>query len=329
MTCALTGRCGDRPRSQRHSSARTPRTRWAPTPSRLKRGSHVSPRRPSRPSRPSRPRSEPRGSTSPRRRPSSRLRASLPCAWCWTTLPVSSRRPSEHLTLSPQPSALQSHPSPITHHPSPIPPHHHPSPITLTPHPHPHPHRSPSPLTPHPGVPLSLGKHPGPHPYLHPYPRGTPFLIRQVSIKNRFDFGPADHAKFMGLIGLTYALSQGLVAKPLVKLFGHDPTRLLLLCILLLGGSRPFALLTSSIYIVYALYIPMVSMHALWHMHICICDALYIQMVISLGRHPTRTRTRNPNLKPNPNPGPDRHPNRHPHPNRSTSCNPSRNPHPR
>jgi len=82
--------------------------------------------------------------------------------------------------------------------------------------------------------------------------------IWQVSIKNRFDFGPADHAKFMGLIGLTYALSQGLVAKPLVKLFGHDPTRLLLLCILLLGGSRPFALLTSSIYVVYALYIPMV-----------------------------------------------------------------------
>ena len=62
----------------------------------------------------------------------------------------------------------------------------------------------------------------------------------------------------MGLIGLTYALSQGVVAKPLVKLFGDDPTALLLLCISILGGSRPFALFTTSVAVVYApLYIPM------------------------------------------------------------------------
>ena len=32
--------------------------------------------------------------------------------------------------------------------------------------------------------------------------------VWQVSIKARFNFGPQDHAQFMGLIGLTYALSQ-------------------------------------------------------------------------------------------------------------------------
>ena len=82
--------------------------------------------------------------------------------------------------------------------------------------------------------------------------------VWQVSIKTRFDFGPSDHAKFMGLIGLTYALSQGLVAKPLIKTFEKDPTKLLLCCILFLGGARPFALWTSSILVVYALYVPMV-----------------------------------------------------------------------
>jgi hypothetical protein len=30
-----------------------------------------------------------------------------------------------------------------------------------------------------------------------------------VSLKSRFEFGPKDHAYFMGWIGLWYALSQG------------------------------------------------------------------------------------------------------------------------
>lgn len=82
--------------------------------------------------------------------------------------------------------------------------------------------------------------------------------VWQVSLKSRFDFGPKDHAQFMGLIGLSYALSQGVVAKPLIKLTGDDPSRLLLCCILLLGGSRPFVLWTSSLTVVYVLYAPMV-----------------------------------------------------------------------
>ena len=63
---------------------------------------------------------------------------------------------------------------------------------------------------------------------------------------------------FMGLIGLTYALSQGLVAKPMIRRTGRDPTKLLLLCIVLLGGARPFAFLTKSLGVVYVLYVPMV-----------------------------------------------------------------------
>ena len=82
--------------------------------------------------------------------------------------------------------------------------------------------------------------------------------IWQVSIKKRFDFAPKDHAQFMGLVGLTYALSQGLVAKPMIRRAGKDPTPLLLLCIVLLGAARPFALLTSSVGVVYVLYVPMV-----------------------------------------------------------------------
>ena len=40
--------------------------------------------------------------------------------------------------------------------------------------------------------------------------RSTHELVHgwQVSIKNRFNFAPRDHAQFMGLIGLTYAVSQ-------------------------------------------------------------------------------------------------------------------------
>jgi len=82
--------------------------------------------------------------------------------------------------------------------------------------------------------------------------------VWQVSIRARFDFGPRDHAQFMGLVGLTYALSQGFIAKPLVRSFGDKVSRLLLLCILVLGGARPLALYTQSVGVVYACYVPMV-----------------------------------------------------------------------
>ncbi|CAK0807317.1 unnamed protein product [Prorocentrum cordatum] len=81
--------------------------------------------------------------------------------------------------------------------------------------------------------------------------------VWQVSLKARFDFGPRDHAQFMGMVGFCYALSQGVVSKPLIKLAGRDPSRLILLCIIALGGCRPFALWTTSVAVVYMLYVPM------------------------------------------------------------------------
>merc|ERR1712113_1182864 len=82
--------------------------------------------------------------------------------------------------------------------------------------------------------------------------------VWQVSIKERFNFGPRDHAQFMGLVGLTYALSQGLVAKPLVHRTAERPNLLVLGCIFILGAARPFALWTSSLRLIYMLYVLMV-----------------------------------------------------------------------
>ena len=50
----------------------------------------------------------------------------------------------------------------------------------------------------------------------------------------------------MGLVGLSYALSQGVVAKPLIRLAGRNTSRLIICCMLLLGGCRPFAFWTTS-----------------------------------------------------------------------------------
>ena len=44
----------------------------------------------------------------------------------------------------------------------------------------------------------------------------------------------------------------------MIRRAGDDPTILLLLCIALLGGARPFALFTSHVGVVYVLYVPMV-----------------------------------------------------------------------
>jgi MFS family permease len=82
--------------------------------------------------------------------------------------------------------------------------------------------------------------------------------IWQVSLKSRFNFGPSDHARFMGVIGGTYALSQGFLARMLVEASARHPTALVLGCIFSLGGARPFAFWTSSVEVVYILYVPMV-----------------------------------------------------------------------
>ncbi|EJK71993.1 hypothetical protein THAOC_06517 [Thalassiosira oceanica] len=45
--------------------------------------------------------------------------------------------------------------------------------------------------------------------------------IWPASLKSRFAFGPQDHAKFMSFVGVSYAFSQGVVAKFLVKAWGR------------------------------------------------------------------------------------------------------------
>jgi len=72
-----------------------------------------------------------------------------------------------------------------------------------------------------------------------------------VSLKERFNFGPKDHAYFMGWIGLCYAISQGYFAKILIKRAGEDPTKVLLACIVGLSIGRVLAMLTSSLVLVY------------------------------------------------------------------------------
>ena len=82
--------------------------------------------------------------------------------------------------------------------------------------------------------------------------------IWTVSLKSRFNFGPADHGKFMSFIGLTYALSQGFVARYILAKFGanqpRDRVRVLLVSCVALGAGRYVAFHTSSIAVVYCMF---------------------------------------------------------------------------
>jgi MFS family permease len=77
--------------------------------------------------------------------------------------------------------------------------------------------------------------------------------IWTVSLKQRFEFGPRDHAFFMGWIGLCYALSQGVVAQYFIKLAGSNPTNLLCACAVSLSAGRVMAMLTNSLAAVYVI----------------------------------------------------------------------------
>lgn len=76
-------------------------------------------------------------------------------------------------------------------------------------------------------------------------------VVWTVSLKSRFSFGPKEHAYFMGWIGLCYALSQGFLARWLIKLSGEDPTLLLQVCVICLSGGRVLAMMTTSLVAVY------------------------------------------------------------------------------
>lgn len=88
--------------------------------------------------------------------------------------------------------------------------------------------------------------------------------IWTVSLKERFSFGPADHGKFMSFIGLTYALSQGFVAKTLLQKLGGNSSnkarvRIVLSCCVALGLGRYFAFQTQSLTVVYFLFSAIVT----------------------------------------------------------------------
>lgn len=76
--------------------------------------------------------------------------------------------------------------------------------------------------------------------------------VWQPSIKERFDFAPSDHAQLMGFIGLSYAISQGALSKPVLALGGEDPSPVLVVCCAVLGAGRIISATTQSIYVIYA-----------------------------------------------------------------------------
>jgi MFS family permease len=81
--------------------------------------------------------------------------------------------------------------------------------------------------------------------------------IWQVALRERFNFGPKDYGRYYAFIGFGFALSQGFVAKTLLKHFGTTDmgrTRLLLACSFILGFGRYLAYQTEKIVVVYVLF---------------------------------------------------------------------------
>ena len=83
--------------------------------------------------------------------------------------------------------------------------------------------------------------------------------IWTTSLKRRFDFGPSDHGKFMSFIGLTYALSQGILAKLLLQRLGGNSSpkqrvQMILAACVTLGVGRYVAFQTDSLLVVYLLF---------------------------------------------------------------------------
>jgi hypothetical protein len=84
--------------------------------------------------------------------------------------------------------------------------------------------------------------------------------IWPASLKGRFDFGPSDHARFMSFIGISYAFSQGFLAKRLVRLWGRDGRAYLIMaCCAVLGAGRYVAYFTNSLVVMYATFMFVVN----------------------------------------------------------------------
>jgi MFS family permease len=81
--------------------------------------------------------------------------------------------------------------------------------------------------------------------------------IWTVALRERFQFGPTEYSRYFGFIGLTFAISQGFLAKFIIQRFGQTDrgrSRILLLCALALGGGRLFAYQTHNLTVVFCLF---------------------------------------------------------------------------
>jgi len=80
--------------------------------------------------------------------------------------------------------------------------------------------------------------------------------IWPASLKARFQFGPSDHARFMSFIGITYAISQGFVAKRMINVLGaNGKVYGTMICCTMLGIGRYIAFHTDSLFVVYASFL--------------------------------------------------------------------------
>jgi len=81
--------------------------------------------------------------------------------------------------------------------------------------------------------------------------------IWAVALRERFNFGPKDYGRYYSFIGFGFAISQGFLAKYLLKKFGDSDrgrTQLLLACAVILGGGRFMAYHTNNIVVVYVVF---------------------------------------------------------------------------
>lgn len=86
--------------------------------------------------------------------------------------------------------------------------------------------------------------------------------IWTVALRERFQFGSTEYSQYFGFIGLTFAISQGFLAKLIIQQFGQTDrgrSRILLVCALALGGGRLLAYQTHSLIVVYLLFAAIVT----------------------------------------------------------------------
>jgi MFS family permease len=81
--------------------------------------------------------------------------------------------------------------------------------------------------------------------------------IWAVALRERFNFGQKQYGQYYAFIGFGFAISQGFLAKYLLKHFGDSDkgrTKLLLTCACVFGGGRFIVYQTHSIAVVYAVF---------------------------------------------------------------------------